>query len=180
MSEMVKDVEEILLKTVGGITSLYLQECYARNEKPIFNKINEKVTEKPKTYFNFTPDYVYMNIEYQYENDIELKSVLFMFEQYLKKNTTAVEHGLKKAYFLTANLFKVENGIAYSIECKNPIFVFKQGSRAVFIFKSDDVQFSKFNVSEEEIDLEVEQEMREREEVLAKEDAYLNSDSDVD
>ena len=180
MAEFANEFEEVLLKSVEGDTAFFLTESQFKDDKLVGSvKINEKVSDRCKPYFQLTSKYVYLNLEFQFEKDIELKSYHHMFHQFLEMQTRAIKGNLEKYYILTATISKVEDGIAYVIELTNPIFCFPDENKLVFIFETDSMNFGKVGIDMAEVEAEVDYEIKVRTEQMISDNEYLNSDSDL-
>lgn len=168
-------LKDCLVQCVNGKVGVFLDEVKIENDEPVSSiTISHRMTERPKCYVRITPDYLYLNLEFEYDNDNEAIMLNGMFDQYTKKHTefyTKYRTGMvTPIYNLTYNIIKEDKdkGIAYRMTFVNPIFSAKEGSTLKLVFTKDAMNYGIEEVDFKQIEREVDYEEKAREEELEK------------
>ena len=185
MDEIIEKQTELLKKCLNaslhGKVGIFLYETKVKEEEILGEIIiSQKIVEKCKPVFKFTKDYVYLNMEFEYEKEPELLSVNHMLEMYLNKYTNAVVSvsDISNQYTLVFDVSGVEDGITYTISCVTPIFFYKEDSILKFVFDINYMNFGCNDIDYEDIDNEIEYEERVRREEINHMESDDNSDDE--
>lgn len=168
-------LKDCLSQCVTGKVGVFLEEVKVENGEPVSSVVvSHRMTERPKCYVRITPEYCYLHLEFEYENDNEAIMLNGMFDQYTKKCTeffTKYKEGMVlSTYTLAFNIIKEdkEKGIAYRMSFVNPIFSARDGATLKLAFKKDAMNYGIEEVDFKQIEREVDYEEKAREEELEK------------
>ena len=119
-------------------------------------EINQRLTDRCRMNLQLTEEFVYISMEYDFENDKDMLGMQYIFEQYLTKYTEAIKQNKPLAYDLFVQSYAVDNGYSYKVEARNPIFCYKDDCRLRFVFAMKDFKFGKTEFDFTDVDRELE------------------------
>ncbi len=158
---------QCLAKSINGTVGLFVygSKIDIVNEQ-VLNTVNvgERVLENVKPIFHFTKDYVFLTLEFGFDNDANLLASKHLFETYLEKSTkamTSVDMQYTEIYTFVCDVATIEEK-TYRITVSNPMFQYREENRLNMVFPIESLDFNITEVDYSEIEKEVDYEARVR------------------
>lgn len=163
-AEMLTEVLAVLYK--NSVNGAFLNEILFNVDEetpvPVRNlEVNKTVTKGARMEVQLTEKYVYMNLEFNYDNDMDLLSIKNIYKQFLDRYTAGIKENKPVAYQLSIQSFCMEDGYCYTVEGYNPVFSGKDRNVLTFVFEIENFKFGKEQISMKDVDEELEYEKQE-------------------
>lgn len=164
----------------GKNVGVFLKEAKLKNDKQLgMLDLNTRITNKANVQLLFTPEYIHLYLEFEYERDVDILAIGNMYSEYLKRSTNRIRNNIKDSeYYLVFEPMGITNDITYSFTLVNPVFLFKDGNVLKIVFTADSVSYRSLDIDYSEVDEEIEYENKAREEELFKEELNKLSDEE--
>lgn len=167
--------KQCIINCANGKVGFFLDELKVRGDGNVMNRVelSSRTTDRPTNIIRMTEQYVYLNMEFEFEKDNEAIMLNGMFDQYIKKyNDYLMSYDpaseIHNVYVMTITLVaeNEEEKVAYHIDFTNPIFSSMENGVLKLVFPIDNMKYGI-----EEVDYTGIQQEIEYEEAARREDA---------
>lgn len=123
---------ECLEHSVGGSVGFFLTETRLENGVCLGEaEISKKITNKTFPLIRVGGDYIFLDIEFPKNDDLDLKSAMYMWEQYLNRSTEAYRStgSIQIVPMFIIDVVGVAEKVTYTMEFINPVFCFRSENK---------------------------------------------------
>lgn len=140
------ELSKCLAKSINGdiMTVIYGNKINLETEEKLSEvEVAKRIVKNAKPIFRFTPDYVFLTLEFPNDNDADLLSVGHLFETYLDKSTKSMVEDNKffDLFTFLIDVVTIEADKTYSVSVHNPMFKYRESNRLNFVFPMDTLNY---------------------------------------
>ncbi len=146
-------MKECLEKAINGQVGVFLAETVFNSAGELVNtrECDSRITDKCHPVIRFTREYVFCDLEFT-GGEADRKSIAYLFNKYLDKNTDAILSNSPGEFFFNLNIVGAEDAETYVIDMLNPCFMSVENDIMHFSFPMDNVAFNKMTANIKSID----------------------------